>query len=540
MKITSTSKQLAALLIFTFTSLSSAITGTVTDTEGNALPNISLTYLNSRGTFFTDQQGEFSDRNGTPVTGAGVVKQNRFNVGVNNDVVSLSLRTAEKVSLEVFSVNGRKLFSYENNHSAGEHLIPMGDLAKGVYLLQARIGSDFTSQKFLAGALNGVAAKPFSPQIRVRTEGDGETEEPKAVDTLIIYSLGYEEQRIPLYSLDDEIGVVEMAATEYNRTDFPDYWVMTSETYKTFDAVTTYKAKIDSALECIEIKDSIIKYYGDEITGGYPFLMNNRDNYCLAGNYLVFSHTNGTDYRITEYEQVESPYTVRYWNRSYEVPQELIGTWYLTDSVYMRYDDNDGDSTSRILQYSEFVEAEWAVKITADTVYYYDRDGWECDTSTASIRNSVHFLRQLSESNGELVAGYSNYVNSFPSYNSKRYKKFNGDISPWLQYTVPDESIELKNAQFSTHNVAVGDTLWFNFEGVKGQRYKYVISKNNVEMWANMVDSDKEPRSHIGNSKNGLFNTTKTGTYYIAIVVKKLLDESQGASISVKVETSNW
>lgn len=540
MKMTSPSK-LIPLFLFGLTAISSAITGTVTDTLGNPLPNISLTYLNSRGTFFTDARGEFSDRNGTPVTPSGDLERQLFSSSVENNAISFSLQKPEQVSFEVFAVNGRKLFSYQNRHSAGEYTVPVGDLAKGIYFLQSRVGSEVHSQKFLAGRFGESGAKGFSLRNSITSETGSETGEPKAVDTLIIYSRGYEEQRLPLYSLDDETGTVKMVPTEYNRVNFPDYWVLIDEVYGTFNRSTSYKATPDSALECIGIKDSVITHYGDEYSGGgYPFLINNRDNYCLAGNYLVFSHSNGTDYRISQYEQVDRYYGVRFWNRSFTVPQELLGTWYLTDSVSLRYDESDGDSISKVLQYPEFIEAEWAVKITADSIYHYDRDGWECDTAVSSIRYRAKFLRELSVVNGEMVAGYSNYVNSFPSYSSKKYRKFDGDISPWFDFTVPDETVALKNAVTQTQSVAVGDTLWFSFDGVKSQRYKYVILRNNVELWGNMVDCDTLPRSHMGNSRNGLFNTTKTGTYYIALVVKKVLDDSQPASVSIKVETSNW
>ncbi|HET6995609.1 MAG TPA: T9SS type A sorting domain-containing protein, partial [Chitinophagaceae bacterium] len=53
------------------------------------------------------------------------------------------------VMLEVYSLNGQKMKSIQNNASGQTETIAVNDLANGFYLLKASFGSESVQQKFI-------------------------------------------------------------------------------------------------------------------------------------------------------------------------------------------------------------------------------------------------------------------------------------------------------------------------------------------------------------------------------------------------------
>lgn len=526
------------------TSKAFGITGTVTDTNGTPLPNISVTYLNSRTTYFSDSSGLISNSEVTPIS---LHKQTapKAQVSVANNQITFSLATPEQISLQVTSANGRILFDQREFLSAGSHSIAVPPLAKGIYFLTGRIGNAAISQKFITRDKH--TALP-AMNISVRSESTDPIEEPTAIDTLIIYHHDYEEIRVPLTSYDDNIDTIQMIPKDYIRTEFPKWWALVYEEYYSYDTLTVNEYTPDSTILSISIEDSMITY-SERTTGGitldsYPYEYNSAHNYCVAGDYLVLSRSNGKDHYIKVFEQISG-----YWNAGwayldYQVPEEIQGQWIVSEDL-LKLTDEEGMSSDTAVYHdiygTDFMNnVKEVVKIGADSIYIYTRKGWDYDSTAVAVKDTAEFLTKLTPSDSTLTFGRNEFNDSWAEYESKQLVRNNEDITKWLEFTPAEEYLQLEDNKYSTHTVSLGDTLWFEFPVEKSLRYDQRTIQENCKVEMMRLDAEKKQDHYLSSAKSSLFGGNYTGSLYLAVIVREVADSTITSTFSINIKQANW
>jgi len=195
-------------------------TGRAITTTGVGIPRATVTYMNLAKRFswdFADAQGYFGHSpTGVIPSVAPGIRQTTV-VTAAGAMLTLSLAASNRVSIELFDLNGKKIANlYDQKLEKGEYTIrPLASLsgarAKSMCLLKISVGKEVVYQKAFDAQLIGNTAAAGSvvskePVVAMRKAV------LLAVDTVRVGMTGYTPVKIPITRYDTAIGNVTLAA----------------------------------------------------------------------------------------------------------------------------------------------------------------------------------------------------------------------------------------------------------------------------------------------------------------------------------------
>jgi len=190
-----------ALLAILAQSLVFALTGTVHDSQGNALSYVLVTFVDAGNSTTTNASGEFVLQAPVKVLPQG---SQAFHFQVHQGVLNYSLSQSAEVQFQVHSLLGQVLQSSPKQvQSQGAHVYaPAQKLSLGLYLLRYHIGKE-------QGVLPLQVTENFSMNLRhdlmpLRKTAEG------AEDSLQLEKSGYNTQRIAVVDYTADMGVIVM------------------------------------------------------------------------------------------------------------------------------------------------------------------------------------------------------------------------------------------------------------------------------------------------------------------------------------------
>lgn len=191
----------AILALLPVSAAATGIRGTVLDIRGVPVPGATVSRPSTGATDTTDEAGRFA-------LGTGgvdqVVRGDRASWRLEPGVLEVTLEQASKVGLDVFRLDGRRLWSYARDHAAGEHRIPLpplfGNRSEGPLALVVRAGSSEPSPLLtLFGNRVGTRSVASTSGARMQTE---------RVDSLVVARDGFARQAIDATSAGDSVAIV--------------------------------------------------------------------------------------------------------------------------------------------------------------------------------------------------------------------------------------------------------------------------------------------------------------------------------------------
>jgi len=174
------------------------ISGFVYDPYGEPATGAQVTLAHQNYSTTTDGNGFFLLDETTALLNASNANANQ-QVAFTATGIQLQLSSSMQVELSIVKLNGQILPLYSGNISAGSHTIPfsnVGNLAKGVYILQSKIGTHYSAVKFISGesSLSSISPSP------IKTEAVTRSRAFVSVDTLLISKNGHRTRTVELSS----------------------------------------------------------------------------------------------------------------------------------------------------------------------------------------------------------------------------------------------------------------------------------------------------------------------------------------------------
>ena len=144
------------------TSFAYTISGTVSDEEGKAIKDASVSLLKEGKTATTDDQGKFTiheDEIVTPPDSPDVAIHPAFRnsvgyVSINNGILSYSQSSTQPVQVKIFNSLGNQVFK-KTLQGSGTYDLSKGIKAQGTYFAQVSVGSAMQKFKFTTNGSYG-------------------------------------------------------------------------------------------------------------------------------------------------------------------------------------------------------------------------------------------------------------------------------------------------------------------------------------------------------------------------------------------------
>ena len=144
------------------TSFAYTISGTVSDEEGKAIKDASVSLLKEGKTATTDDQGKFTiheDEIVTPPDSPDVAIHPAFRnsvgyVSINNGILSYSQSSTQPVQVKIFNSLGNQIFK-KTLQGSGTYDLSKGIKAQGTYFAQVSVGSAMQKFKFTTNGSYG-------------------------------------------------------------------------------------------------------------------------------------------------------------------------------------------------------------------------------------------------------------------------------------------------------------------------------------------------------------------------------------------------
>ncbi len=313
-------------------------------------------------------------------------------------------------------------------------------------------------------------------------------------------------------------------------------WVLVSESGaalgKSFENKTTYP----NTDEVLEFRgDSLFSYtfvpYGDTVHVEKSFFVDSYESnmdFSMDGDTLILTQENGENYYAASYKKYDGSIENVTWGTvTYEVPDELIGTWYLSreENSYEEYINGVEQIEELDYPYSSASESNMIYVITKNSVTRHFRHGFSASQSEYSIPKEYYFLSEAIVSGDQFTVGWAGYEETGPidwyaGYEFETFTKYSGHTPPeeWFLVPVSEETTPLENGvTFRNDSPTKSDTIWLTFSMEAGKTYRYETLNSGCELDFTLVN-DQRKQVRIFGGDGGIIAET-TGEYYIACIV---------------------
>lgn len=319
-------------------------------------------------------------------------------------------------------------------------------------------------------------------------------------------------------------------------------WILIEEKYTYRSYSDSYAYSANSADRVIEFKnDSIFTYvydsYEEDSIYLYSYLAIEswlwEFNVSLNDNRLTFSWANDYISGTFVYERFEGSISGITWeeeNDNIDI-SSLVGAWYLSYEKEMEegYEDGEVEEYNEENSYSSGASSRKIIVISSDYIKYYYNNGYgSFDSSTESINQNLHFLKDLTKENGKLVrfeVECEAYEDEwYGGVYKEEYSPYSGEFPPeeWTQINLPASFTSLSVDETSSGNLTAGDTIWFRIPVTSGEAYTIEVTEAQFDTYLSMISGEKE---FVADDDDGgfdllsmiSFNSTYNGYYYVAL-----------------------
>ena len=174
------------------------VNGTVTDTDGQAIKDASVTLVKENKSAKTDESGKYSiHEDEQPPIGINQAAVNPGYISIRSGILSYSQSGSAPVQVRIFDAVGNQVLN-QTLYGAGEVDLRTGATAMGTYYAQVTMGSAKQNFRFTA---NGNYATSFD------AKGHALLKEVQAGESLQFVAEGYDTLSVPLGTLDTTVDV---------------------------------------------------------------------------------------------------------------------------------------------------------------------------------------------------------------------------------------------------------------------------------------------------------------------------------------------
>lgn len=192
-------------LILLIVSFSYALTGVVQDGDGKPLEGVEITFSNELDKIFTDSLGSFNYTKTTPI------QQNQLSLGelelvIKGNLFSLTLSKNAVVELSLYNIRGQRVMFHNRSMEKGLQKIAIPNLASGLYVLNAKIGSKRFIKKIVAN--NGITTlyKNKSKETKLFARAYR-----NSIDSISLRYPGYLISKKPVTNYDENLGTIVLS-----------------------------------------------------------------------------------------------------------------------------------------------------------------------------------------------------------------------------------------------------------------------------------------------------------------------------------------
>lgn len=393
-----------------------------------------------------------------------------------------------------------------------------------------------------------------------------------APDSTFVGDYGYRTTFKPSVTGTYKIGVVVWWS--YNDAPGPFYYMISMREFepipdefsgkwlliKTIDSAFGGKREnfysLSNAKEVLEFSgDSITTYHFfppyDSISSYSYFFAGTSESekeYAVSENYLILSETSDYGSYTEVYERYSGAVEELTWHvrEDFEVPEELLGTWYF--SYYKRKEaDNilgDFEYDSSEASYNSIGEANCIYVISRDSVTEYRKEGgWKASKSTTPKNDNYNLLTRSSRIHDQLI--YEEYytnvsidddgTETFQStMRIEKYSKYTGELPPkeWTEIVLPTSYTTLYPGKDFTEAFNKGDSLWFQIPVIKDENYQFEVTSDGFNSYLYMISEDKTLLNDTFWASRLNFTANYNGYYYILLTAGYAVSEDASFSVS--------
>ena len=192
----------ACIAALSSTSLAYTISGTVSDDQGKALKDVSVSLLKEGKTATTDDQGKFTihedEKDTIPDAIHPAFKNSVGYVNINNGILSYSQSSTQPVNVKIYNSLGNQVFS-KSLQGSGTMDLTKATKSRGTYFAQVSVGNAKQSIKFTT---DGSYSSSLGAQ-----SGDMLMKEAQKDEAIRFVATDYDTLTIALNTLDTTLNV---------------------------------------------------------------------------------------------------------------------------------------------------------------------------------------------------------------------------------------------------------------------------------------------------------------------------------------------
>lgn len=231
----------------------------------------------------------------------------------------------------------------------------------------------------------------------------------------------------------------------------------------------------------------------------------------------------------------------------YEIPDEQLGTWYLSYDYRYEYDyysdskEVDEDEVEK--SYSSAKESNFIMVVTKDSITEYIRNGWLYHGITYEIYERMWYLSELKKSDSNLIRN----VVSVGNYNGNYYAEIKEleyiqltdglPFDDWTNVNIPDEVNEVEVNKTYSYDLGLSDTMWFKFKVEERKSYTPMVSPKDFS-WtivSYLFDTDKQQFHNSGVNELA----QKDGYFYLSVLHSHTHGKSNVKSMPIEIHIKN-
>jgi len=192
----------ACLLAFSGIASAYTITGSVSDNDGKALKDVSVSLLKEGKTAKTDDQGKFTihedEKDTIDLAIHPAFKNSVGYVNINNGILSYSQSSTQPVQVKIYNSLGNQVFK-KTLQGSGTFDLSKGIKARGTYFAQVSVGNAKQNFKFTTDG-------SYSSMLGAQT-GDMLMKEVQKDEAIRFVAEGFDTLTVPLGTLDTTLNV---------------------------------------------------------------------------------------------------------------------------------------------------------------------------------------------------------------------------------------------------------------------------------------------------------------------------------------------
>lgn len=191
------------LIIFTTFIPVFSLTAVVQDAAGDPIEGVVITFALDDTILVTDSTGGFSFNKGTPIFGNFTTSE-QAGLTLKGNSFMLSLPKSEKVDVSLFNTRGQRVMAYNATMNRGIHSIKVPELATGLYVIHASIGSESFTKKFISQERFSWSGLKSNKTVLSRSHRS-------VIDTVYFNYPGFTEVVKTIEAYDADLGTIVMA-----------------------------------------------------------------------------------------------------------------------------------------------------------------------------------------------------------------------------------------------------------------------------------------------------------------------------------------